>query len=193
MTAPPPSTARVPNALTRATVVAVVLAALATVAVIGARDSNGAEGEPPIALAGAPSRPALIDQFLDALARRDPDALQRLRVTKDEYLRIIVPGNVPKGAPPQQTFEKNNEFFWALLDDKSRLFGDVLVRDFGGQRYRVERIEFDKPAQEHPWYAAYGELRLHLVSPEQKAFVLRSGWLVESAGKWKFIGFEWDD
>jgi hypothetical protein len=182
-----------PNAVARVCVVTIVLAGLAGAAVIGARERNGAEGKPPMALDGAPSRQALIEQFLDALANRDADALRQLHVTKDEYLRIIVPGNVPKGAPPQPTFEKNNEFFWTLLDTKNRLYGDVLMRDFGGQRHRVEQIDFDQPAQEHPWYTAHGELRLHLLNPEQKPFVLRSGWIVESGGRWKFIGFEWDD
>ncbi len=158
-----------------------------------AQGTGPVEGEPPIKLAGAPSREALIDQFLDALARNDKAALYRLHVTKDEYLLIIVPGSVPLGKPPLQTFEQNNEFFWGLLDSKSRFFSDVLLKDFGGKRYEKERIEFSRPAQEHPWYTAHGELRLHLMSPEGKAIVLRSGWIAESYGRWKFIGFEWDD
>ncbi|MGE0518395.1 MAG: hypothetical protein AB7N53_09370 [Candidatus Binatia bacterium] len=180
-------------ALLRALAVPLVFIATCAAALGAHQGREDAERQPPIPLAGAPAREALIDEFLDALARSDRDALQRLRVSKDEYIQIIVPGNVAPGQPPLQTFEKNNEVFWTLLDTRSRMFADVLLRDYGGKRYSVQSVQFSRPAQEHPWYTAHGELRLHLVSPEGKGFVLRSGWIAEANGRWKFIGYEWDD
>src|SRR5512144_729635 len=46
---------------------------------------------------GAPSLDELLSEFLDAVERRDTEAMNRLRLTKDEYQRIIIPGTVPPG------------------------------------------------------------------------------------------------
>jgi hypothetical protein len=150
---------------------------------------------PPMPLSdGAPSVEALLDRFTDALSRRDAEALHRLRLSKAEYVDIIIPGNVPKGQPPQQTFEQNNEFFWGMLDTKSRYLAPVLLRDFGGRTYvgRTD-VRFTDPPREHDWYTARGELRMTLVDDAGGKHFVRSGWIAEVEGRYKFIGFEWDD
>src|SRR5262245_20739115 len=55
---------------------------------------------------GAPSVGVLMDEFVQALTRKDMEALNRLRVSKIEYVDLIVPGTVPVGKPPRQVSEK---------------------------------------------------------------------------------------
>src|SRR5205814_592624 len=47
---------------------------------------------------GSPSVDELVARFLDALGKKDAATLRRLRVTREEYLDIILPGTVPVGA-----------------------------------------------------------------------------------------------
>jgi hypothetical protein len=150
---------------------------------------------PPLQLTdSAPSIDVLLDRFTDAVARQDGEALHRLRLTRAEYIGIIVPGNVPPGRPPQQTFPENNQFFWSMLDTKSRYLAPVLFKDFGGREYiGREDVRFTEPPEQHDWYTAHGELRMTLRSQDGAKFFLRSGWIAEVAGQYKFIGFEWDD
>ena len=54
------------------------------------------------ALADAARSPdLLIARFLDALAAKDRAVLHRLRVSKEEYLAVILPGSVPPGSALQ--------------------------------------------------------------------------------------------
>jgi hypothetical protein len=162
-------------------------AAAARVADAGAR--------PPIALTGgAPSIDELLDEFLTAVEQRDKDALHRLRLTRAEYTEIIVPGEVPKGQPPRQTFEQVNDVFWGMLDTKSRYTADAIVNDFGGRHYVERTLELTyRNPREWAWYTGHGEVRLRLRDETGRPYELRTGWIAEVDGRFKFIGFNWDD
>src|SRR6185369_15498698 len=81
---------------------------------------------------GAPSLEALIDQFVQALSAKDLAKLDTLRVTKSEYVDLIVPGTVPTDRPPRAVSQQPKEFFWSSLDTKSHYFTENLLEQFGG-------------------------------------------------------------
>jgi hypothetical protein len=150
---------------------------------------------PPITFTGgAPSIDALIDEFLDAVEHKDISALHRLRVTKDEYLQIIVPGTVDKGEAPRQISEQPREFFWALTDRKSRYAADNIVDRFSGLHFTTRTLRFSKGTSEYLWYTAYGQVRLDLnVQGIAEPFHLRTGTIAEVDGRYKFLAFNWND
>jgi hypothetical protein len=142
---------------------------------------------------GAPSVDALMDQFVDALSRKDKDALVKLRVNQTEYTDLIIPGTVPVGRPPRHVSQSPREFFWRMLDTKSRYFADNLVDRFGGRTYHNHELRFSKPTKEYAWYTAHGEVRMELQGDDDVTYHLFSGWVAEVDGRYKFIGYEYND
>jgi hypothetical protein len=143
---------------------------------------------------GAPSVDALIDELLEAIAHNDKDAMHRLRVTKDEYLQIIVPGTVEKGQPPRKVSKEPREFFWSLNDRKSRYAADNIMTRFGGRTPLTHELRFTNGTTEYLWYTARGQVRLDLLFeqgslPEE----LRTGTIAEVDGRYKFLAFQWDN
>jgi hypothetical protein len=142
---------------------------------------------------GPQSLDALMDQFVDAISRKDKDALTKLRVNETEYDDLIIPGTVPVGRPPREVSQNPREFFWRMLDTKSRYFADNLVDRFGGRTYRSHQFKFSKPTKEYAWYTAHGEVRMELEGDDDVTYHLMTGWVAEVDGRYKFIGYEYDD
>ena len=141
----------------------------------------------------APSRRALLDQFLAAITAGDLAKLNSLRVTSDEYGSIIVPGMSPKGQPPRTTFAKVNAVFFGMLDSRSRYAAQALIDRFKDKKIVRREVTFTKPTQEWLWYTARGELRLELFDDQGERYEMKSGWIAEVDGRFKFIGFNWDN
>jgi hypothetical protein len=180
--------------------VRIVVCFIAVVVCLFAHVGSGRAGtaptdRAPIALTdGAPSVDALMDRFLDALARQDERALTNLRVNKAEYTRIIMPGQIQKGQSPPPADEKVCDFAWSLLDTKSRYFSQSLMKEFGGRTSVRKAVRFTQPSREYAWYRALGEVRMTIEDPEDKRqYQLASGWVAEVDGSYKFIGFNHDD
>jgi hypothetical protein len=150
--------------------------------------------KPPIGLSGgAPSIDALLDQFLAAVKAGDSKALIRLRVTKEEYGNIIVPGEVPKGQPPRATYEKVNDVFYGMLDSRSQYYAQELIHDFKDREFVKREVELTKGTREFAWYTGHGEVKIRLTDPQGQVSTLRTGWIAEVDGRFKFIGYNWDD
>ena len=154
-----------------------------------------ASSKPPIGLSGgAPSIDALLDQFLAALEQKDTQALERLRLTKEEYTQIVMPGTVTKGQPPLQTFEKANDVAWGLLNARSHYTLEAMISGYGGRHYVKRQLEFsESPPREYAWYIAYGGTRLTLWDEQGEAHELSTGWIADVDGSHKFIGFNRSD
>src|SRR5689334_11794799 len=88
-------------------------------------------GDRPRLDGGAASVEDLVDKLLDAIHRNDAQALRALRVTEQEYLRVIVPGTVKPGEPPQKLPDRTVEYFWGELDAKSIYSEENLLEIFG--------------------------------------------------------------
>lgn len=150
--------------------------------------------KPPIGLqGGAPSIDALLDRLLAAIKAGDTKAMHALRLSKVEYTNIIVPGEVPKGQPPRATFASVNDTFHGMLDTKSRYAADAILTGFKGKDYVSRELVMSEPTREFAWYTAHGEVRLTLVDAQGSRHLLRTGWIAEVDGQFKFIGFNWDD
>jgi hypothetical protein len=170
---------------------AVVCLGLSGAALETRAEASPDASRPPHGLANAPdSLDALLDRFLAALEKKDTAALNQLRVSRDEYLDVIVPGTVEKGKPPRQVSEAPKKYFWETLDFKSGEFAKLMVLRFGGRHYVDRQVEFTKPPREYAWYTAKGKLKMRLQGEDQAVYELKTGWVAEVDGKYKFIGFE---
>jgi hypothetical protein len=137
----------------------------------------------------APSVDELVERFLSALAARDRLALERLRVSEREYLKIIFPGNVEPGARPQHMPADKARFFWDLMNTKSAYGAQHLLNQFGGQRYRVKEVAYAKGTRKYAGFTAYEQLRLTLEDEGGQERELRTGSIAEVHGSFKFVSF----
>jgi hypothetical protein len=171
------------------------LAAVALERAASASNPPPAASQPPIGFSdGAPSIDALIDRFLSAVERRDRSALHALRVTKDEYLQIIVPGTVEKGQAPRQITDIPRQFFWSINDTKSRYAADAILDRFGGRHADAHTLRFSRGTTEYLWYVARGQVRLDLRFPDEPLpQELSTGTIAEVNGRYKFLAFQWDN
>ena len=138
---------------------------------------------------GAASIDELIALFLDALSRRDRDALERLRVTEAEWRSIIVPGSVEPGKPPQVLSEEGLQYFWGEMNQKSAAHREALLQRFGGQSLTPARHSFEKGVHTFAGYEAHQRLIVVLRDDHGGETELRTGSIVARDGRFKFATF----
>jgi hypothetical protein len=138
---------------------------------------------------GAPSTDALIRRFLAAIAERDRDALDAMRVSEAEYRNWIVPGSVAPGEPPQIVNREASQYFWELLDTKTRYYREAILADFGGKHLELVDATFVKGTKIWANHVAHGRLRLVLRDESGAERELRTGSVAEVDGQFKFISF----
>ncbi|HUI28076.1 MAG TPA: hypothetical protein VL403_18490 [Candidatus Kryptonia bacterium] len=138
---------------------------------------------------GAQSIDQLLDQFQHALNAKDESALHRLRVTEDEYRRIIIPGTIKPGEPPREVEQTSSVFFWQMLNQKSVDVGRSLLEHFGGHQTTRKSVKFTKGSRQFGWYTAHGDVRLTLEDEQGRVRELHTGAIAEVDGRFKFIGF----
>jgi hypothetical protein len=154
-----------------------------------AKTAAATQATPDRLTGGASSLDELVARFLDAVARRDRDALEGLRVTEAEYRAIIVPGSVAPGAPPQVLSEEGLEYFWGEMNQKSGAHRDAILERFGGRPFTPVRHSFEKGIRDFAGYKAYGRLRVVLRDQQGAEWELRTGSIVERDGRFKFATF----
>lgn len=153
-----------------------------------------AASQPPLALSNAsPSKDDLIRRFLAAIAERDTGALDSLRMTQREYCEIIAPGTVAPGQPPRATEARILDFYWRMLDTKSRDQSRQVLEAYGGKKFEVVGIEYVRGDKEYAWYRAIGEPRIRVRNEAGKEAVIPAGYVAEVGGQYKFIGLNWED
>lgn len=187
--------------VTRSNPLSVFVAALAMAVIASAAPGGSAESpverhqpDPPMTFAGGEaSVDELMDKFIRAVEENDREALAALRLSREEYFEIIVPGKVPSGEPPRRVTPQVTKFFWEMMDYKSDLYVDVLLDRYGGRPLERGTLTFSKPVQEYDWYRAWGEIRQAAREPDGTEHQVRSGWIAEVAGRYKFISYQWDD
>ncbi len=142
--------------------------------------------------AAAPTLDALLDRLLAALERKDADALRRLRVSRREYVKIIMPGFVPPGTEPRLIAPSENDFWWSMLDTKSKYSELAILSQFGGRRYSVKDITFLKGSEDYAWYTAHKRILLTLQDDDGAETTLQMGSVVEANGEFKFVSYTRD-
>lgn len=139
--------------------------------------------------AAAPSLDALVARLLTALETKDKDALRRLRVSRREYVKIIMPGFVEPGAAPRLIAPSENEFWWSMLDGKSKYSELGILSEFGGRRYTVKSITFLKGTEQYAWYTAHKRIAITLADGDGTETTLQMGSVVEANGDFKFVSY----
>ncbi len=189
-------TMKYPSMILATASLALVVLGIGTVA-------SHSSSQPPATLAGkvsgadlsqwSTSEERLVDQLIAALASNDPQLLHSLRVNREEYVSVIVPWTVPSGQPPRQVRDKVAEFYWQLIDSRSRDFGRMALKEFGGQKLKRVSYSFSEAPVEYAGYRAKGELRVEVENERGAPATVHSGWVAEIGGRYKLLGFEWDD
>jgi len=135
----------------------------------------------------ASSQSELIERFLGALSRKDPDALHALRASESEW-RAMLEWQVPPGKAPRIVRPDVQDLAWGMLDTKSRYYERYLIQNYGGRRFDVKTVAFEKGTTEWAGYRVHGQLRLSLVE-DGKDLELGTGSIVEVDGRYKFGSF----
>ena len=142
--------------------------------------------------AAAPSLDDLLSRLLKALETKDADRLRRLRVTRREYTKIIMPGFVAPGTEPRLIAPSENDFWWSMLDTKSRYSELAILDQFGGRKLSVKGITFLKGTEEYAWYTAHKRIYLTLQDQDGTEATLQMGSVVEANGAFKFVSYTRD-
>lgn len=173
----------------------VVISCVAAYAVLGGTTVSGsltaprgAALHPPLS-GGASSVDELLEKFVAALGAKDGKALEALRVDEDEYRKIIMPGSVKPGQPPQKLSPAADEYFWQSLNMKSLYGGRALLAGYGGRQYRVKSVTWVKGIDDYAWYRCYDRLELTMLDADGEEHVLDTGSVAEVDGRFKFISF----
>jgi len=180
--------------LTRISILVSVLALIVTAVLSGTTVDGahvvpgGAAAHPPLS-GGASSVDELLGKFVTALENNDRDALEALRVDETEYRKIIMPGSVPPGQPPQRLSPAADEYFWESLNGKSIYNRMYLLHSFGGHRYRIKSVEWLKGIRDFAWFRCYDRLELTLVDDQGTEHVVNTGSVAQVGGRFKFISF----
>lgn len=127
--------------------------------------------------------------LLDALARRDEAALQRLAVGEAEFRAHIWP-SLPAARP-----ERNMPFgyVWGELRQKSAASLQRTLAMHGGRRYELQRV-LQGPAAEYAAFRTHADTRLLVRETGGAPFEIRvCGSLVEQGGRWKVFSYVTDD
>jgi hypothetical protein len=141
---------------------------------------------------GTPSIHALVARLLQALAARDAAAVERLRINRSEYLNIIVPGNVEPGRPPQRIPADTAQFYWEMLDTKSRYSQQDLLNRFGGRTLALKNIRYLNGIKPYAWFVAYGRARLTIEDESGREDEIATGSIAEVRGQFKFVSYTRD-
>lgn len=138
--------------------------------------------------AASPSVEGLVGRLLDALAKKDLEALRRLRVTESEYKGILLAGHVPVGRPFREFPSDVVDFAWKTLNTKSLYYERYLLEQYGGRAYELKDVRFERGTAEFAGYRAYKQLRLSLIS-DGSPVELATGSIAEVGGQYKFASF----
>lgn len=158
----------------------------------GAADAERCATEPARVTGGASTLDELVARFLAALRAGDRDALEELRLTRDEYVHLVMPGHVPPGEPPQRLNPEAAAYFFAVLDAKSRYSREALVARFAGRALELRGVGFEKGVADYAGHRAYRRTVLRLADESGHELDLRTGSVVERDGRFKFASYTRD-
>jgi hypothetical protein len=129
---------------------------------------------------------ALARAVLDAVARKDADALLALSVTKDEFEDLVWP-TLPVSRPD---VGMPLGFVWQDNFSKSRYHLIQTLAQVGGRRYELDRIEFGGPTTDHGTHAVSRETRLVVRDDDGRQRTLRLfGSIIRQAGRSKVFSY----
>jgi hypothetical protein len=172
---------------------ACLAAALIAIGLVARNGAERADDEfPVVALSnGATSPDELVSRLLAALAVNDRTGIERLRVDENEYRRLIMPGSVQPGSPPQLMPENKSKYFWQRHDTLSLYSLAGILKGYAGQSFRLKRIDYPR-VEQFAWYSAYRDPIAHLETEAGETVDLPLGSIAEYRGRYKFISYHFD-
>jgi hypothetical protein len=135
----------------------------------------------------SPSIDALVGRLIDALAKKDLDALNRVRVTESEYRTFLLPGAGDPGQPGRVYDDASSKFAWDKLNSNSFYAAAGIMSGYGGHTLKVKEITYLKGRKEYAWYTAYRTVGLKLEDENGKERELMLGSIAEIDGQFKFV------
>lgn len=130
----------------------------------------------------------VVTAFLEALERKDVEALRRLRVTEAEYKDFLVAGHVPVGQPFRSVSPEARDYAWETLNTKSEYYERYLVEKYGGRRYELQSMRFERGTAEYAGYSAQRQLRLSLLD-DGTPVEIATGSIVKVGDEYKFASY----
>ena len=148
---------------------------------------GGCVSEPPFANA-QPSRHALALSVLDALARRNVEALRALALSEAEFQTHVWPG-LPAARP-----ERNLplSYVWGDLHQKSEASLQALIAKHGGRRYELIELRFGGQPQRYAGYEIHRDPVFVVGEKGVPAELRLTGSVIEMKGSWKVFSYAVD-
>jgi hypothetical protein len=134
---------------------------------------------------GAPSRDALIREFVRGLEARDTAVLRRLALDRNEFAFLYYP-TAPQGLPP---YDLEPGLLWFTLESGSHKGLARALESRGGRALGFEGYRCDSIASQQGENTVWGPCTVHSrrkgVVMEERLF----GLIVERAGRFKFVDY----
>lgn len=128
----------------------------------------------------------LVTDMLDALARRDSHRLQQLAVSEQEFRSTVWP-ELPSSRP-----EVNLpvEYAWGTLQQNSRTSLAVTLREHGGRRYSLARVEPGDAVTRYHTFTVHREPVVWIRDDAGREHRLDLfGALLQRDGRWKIFSY----
>ena len=132
-----------------------------------------------------PSAESLVVAALEAVARRDRTAMESLLVTRDEHHDLLWP------ALPESEHLSFEYARWLNEHNTGKAIQRALER-FGGEEFRLLRIEYTKGTETYPEFSLHrgAELIVRRVSDGAEGRLTLVDVLVERPEGWKLLDYE---
>jgi len=175
---------------------ALMVAAVVMTARVSAKDGDALASTTPATLErpahfklvdAAPSVDALLHRLVDALEKKDLQALHRLRVTENEYRTFFLPGSAKPGQPARIYDDESSKFYWDMLNTNSIYAARGIIARYGGRKCHVTEKTYLKGQEAYAWYEAYKNVELRLEDEEGHQAELSLGSIANVDGQFKFI------
>ena len=136
-------------------------------------------------VAAQPSPEALARRFLDALAKRDPEGMRELRITRTEFCQHVWP-ELPSSRIPNVTCD----WAWSQATLKSEGGLYKLLPQHAGKRYELVSVRFLKGVDSYPIFKVLKEAQLVVKDERGVERELRLfGSMLEMNGQFKLFSF----
>jgi len=132
-----------------------------------------------------PTRDAVVETFLKALAARDVPALQSLAVGETEFRKYIWP-SLPASA---EQVGMPDDYVWRDTAMRNAGFLAQLLSDHGGFEYRLVAVSFAGDTTDYGPFRVHRKTSLDVRGPAGAETLRLFGSMVESGGRWKIYSF----
>jgi len=158
---------------------------LLAVVLTGSAACGGSDFAPDSPLANARVSPeALAGAALEALVAEDGEALDSLRVTREEYETLLWPA-LPDGEHVPFAF------VWSLTGPRSRKGRQEVMGEYGGVPLELVKVELGEEIESYDQFTLYREARMTVRRTDtgEEGMIPLMDVLVEMGGGWKFLNF----